>query len=576
MRACAVGSAAGQYEDAINKYCKAAEYLLTALKYEKNPVTLKTIREKCAEYTSRAETLKKGMDTKGKPAKAGGSGDADDKDDDDDDEAEPEPLTEEQLAKAEAEMEEEMAKLIGMDSVKRDMRKLCKQLSLDIKRRQEGRSTMDSIRHMMFTGNPGTGKTTVSRLVAKLYYQLGVSSNESVVEVQKGDLVAGYVNQTAIKTSNKIKLAKGGILFVDEAYQLTQALQRGQSDFSGEAIDEMMKVMNNSGRKATTFIFAGYKKEMDDFITYNDGLESRIKYRFHFEDYTVPELVVIVNIRMNSSGYKMTEDAKANIVNIIEKCTTPDMRSKYNGRLVENLLQWSSDEMNTRLPLDATGDELITLHTSDFANAARRFATARPPTKVDVTLLGGKEVETQLAAWNLQQYSELFVRAGYRQLFDLLALTSEKDIRALGMTKDGDVRRAMTLVHRLGQQHKEMSQQMDALYIDPETADMSAWLEKRDLGEYATIFERNKVDFAILGDLTYDDIKEMGIVEVGPRRKVFRAITQWREERDVKKAEVIRAKMAVLDQQSPSPPPADAVAQRLQHLRNSMGQLPLS
>ena len=102
--------AAGQYEDAINKYCKAAEYLLTALKYEKNPVTLKTIREKCAEYTSRAETLKKGMDTKGKPAKAGGSGDADDKDDDDDDEAEPEPLTEEQLAKAEAEMEEEMAK----------------------------------------------------------------------------------------------------------------------------------------------------------------------------------------------------------------------------------------------------------------------------------------------------------------------------------------------------------------------------------------------------------------------------------------------------------------------------------
>jgi SpoVK/Ycf46/Vps4 family AAA+-type ATPase len=210
----------------VNKYCKAAEYLLTALKYEKNPVTLKTIREKCTEYTSRAETLKKGLDNPNKPGKAAkaGGGDADEKDDDDDDEPEPEPLTEEQLVKAEAEMEEELSKcarargcephgggvrragrahrrrtralslvgrLVGMESVKRDMRKLCKQLSLDIKRRQEGRSTLDSIRHMMFTGNPGVGKTTVSRLVAKLYHQLGVSSQDTVVEVQKGDLVAG-------------------------------------------------------------------------------------------------------------------------------------------------------------------------------------------------------------------------------------------------------------------------------------------------------------------------------------------------------------------------------------------------
>ena len=257
---------AGQYEDAINKYCKAAEYLLTALKYEKNPVTLKTIREKCVEYTSRAETLKKGMDNpKGKSAKGGGGGDAEQKEDTDDEEEAP-PLTEEQLATAEAEMEEELAKLIGMESVKRDMRKLCKQLSLDIKRRQEGHAVLDSIRHMMFTGNPGTGKTTVSRLVAKLYRQLGVSSKDKVVEVQKGDLVAGYVNQTAAKTAKFIHEARGGILFVDEAYQLTQALQRGQSDFSGESIDEMMKVMNDSGRKSTTFVFAGYKKEMDEFV----------------------------------------------------------------------------------------------------------------------------------------------------------------------------------------------------------------------------------------------------------------------------------------------------------------------
>jgi len=340
----------------------------------------------------------------------------------------------------------------------------------------------------------------------------------------------------------------------------------------------MMKVMNDSGRKATTFVFAGYKKEMDEFVLYNAGLESRIKYRFHFDDYKVPELVTITNIKMSSKGYKMTADASKNLGNIIDKGTTPELRSKYNGRLIDNLLQWSSDEMNTRLPLDASGDQLITLHTNDFSNAIKRFATARPPTKADPTLIAGKEVETQLAAWDLQQYSDLFVRAGYRQLFDLLALKTEKDIRALGVTKDGDVRRAMTLVHRLEQQHREMSLKMDALYIDPDTVDIRTWLEKRELSDFARTFEKHKIDFEVLGDLTYEDIKEMGILEIGPRRKVFRAISQWREERDLKKAEVIRAKMATMEQQHvpPPPPPTDNVAQRLQQLRHSMGQLPIT
>ena len=100
----------------------------------------------------------------------------------------------------------------------------------------------------------------------------------------------------------------------------------------------------------------------------------------------------------------------------------------------------------------------------------------------------------QLVSWGLSQYSELFVRAGYRQLFDLLSLHNEKDVRALGITKDADVRRAMTLVHRLGQQHREMSLKMDALYIDPDTADIRTWLEKRGLAEFAKAFEKHKVD----------------------------------------------------------------------------------
>jgi len=543
---------AGRHAEAVNKYIKAAEYLFTATKYEKNPVTLKTIREKCLEYTARAEHLKESMNggpQGGKKAAAAGGGKGDEDDTVDEDEPEPEPLTEEQLQKAEQEMEEELAKLVGMESVKESMRKLCKQLSLDIRRRQEGRGVLDSIRHMVFTGNPGVGKTTISRLVARLYHQLGVSSKDHVVEVQKGDLVAGYVNQTAMKTAKKIKEARGAILFVDEAYQLTQALQRGQSDFSGEAIDEMMKVMNDTGRKACTFIFAGYKKEMDEFIQYNAGLESRIKYRFHFDDYSVAELVTIMNIKIKSKGYKLTPDASAHLGSIIDKGTTKELRAKYNGRLTDNLLQWASDEMNTRLPLKATGDQLVTLERADIEKAVKRFVTAKPPMKKDPALLGGEQVEKQLEEWNLSEYSPLFVRAGYRRWIDLLHL-EEKDVRALGVTKDADVRRAMALVNQLKQSHRQMSNEMDALFIDADMQDIRTWLEKRELGEHTKVFEKHRVDFEVLGDISYDDLKEMGIHEVGTRRKVMRAITFWRDDREYKKAEAIRARMIAQEQKN--------------------------
>ena len=367
--------------------------------------------------------------------------------------------------------------------------------------------TLDSIRHMVFTGNPGVGKTTVSRLVAKLYHALGVSSKDHVVEVQKGDLVAGYVNQTASKTAKKIKEAKGGILFVDEAYQLTQALQRGQSDFSGEAIDEMMKVMNDTGRKATTFVFAGYKKEMDEFITYNAGLESRIKYRFHFEDYLVPELEKIIHKKIEHKGFKLTKDAGKGLGSIIESSTTKELRAKYNGRLTDNLLQWASDEMNTRLPLNAKGEQLITLEKADLLSAIKRFTTHTPPTKDDPALSGGGEVRSLLIQWNLNEFTNLFIRGGYQQVADMIYLT-EKDVRALGLTKDGDVLRAMALVSFLQKAHRKMSLEHDALFLDPEALDVPEWLKKRALDAYTRLFERHKVTLEVLADLTYDDLNE--------------------------------------------------------------------
>lgn len=567
---------AQRYEEAIKGYIKAAEYLLTATKYEKNPVTLKTIRDKCIEYTERAEFLKKSLDSGGKDGKDGKDGKAGDPaEESDEDEGETTMLTNEELNAAEAEMEAELKRLVGMESVKTNMRKLCKQLSLDIRRRQEGHAVLDSIRHMIFTGNPGVGKTTISRLVAKLYKQLGVSSQDHVVEVQKGDLVAGYVNQTAAKTAKKIAEAKGGILFVDEAYQLTQALMRGQSDFSGESIDEMMKCMLNTGRKSVTFIFAGYKKEMDEFITYNAGLESRIKYRFHFDDYSVEDLVQIVNIKLGLKGYKLTPDAASDIGAVIEAGTDQALRSKYNGRLTDNLLQWASDEMNQRLPLDATGDQLITLSKQDLENAIVRFVSARPPVKKDPTLWGGERVEQQLKLWNLEQYSVVFVRAGYRSLTDLLELDEVK-IRQLGVEMDADVRRVLQMVARLQQEHRNQSSKMDALYMDADMASIRVWLEKRGLGEWAPTFEQHQISFEILGDLSLELLKEMGLVNIGPRLAVFRAIEQWRDERDQKKEDAIRARLEAVQMQELSAahaaPAALEMEQRIAMLKSQAGQ----
>ena len=175
-----------------------------------------------------------------------------------------------------------------------------------------------------------------------------------------------------------------------------------------------------------------------------------------------------------------------------------------------------------------------------------KFITAKPPVKKDPMLIGGKKVEEQLRSWSLQHYCDHFVRAGYRDISDLLEL-QERDVRALGVSQDADVRRMMQLVQGLRVNRSALEHEMDALYIDPDMVDVRTWLETRKLGEFLKTFEQHKIDFEVLGDITYDDLKEMGIVEVGPRRKVFRAITMWRDERDQKKAIAIRARMDTME-----------------------------
>jgi hypothetical protein len=180
-------------------------------------------------------------------------------------------------------------------------------------------------------------------------------------------------------------------------------------------------------------------------------------------------------------------------------------------------------------------------------------------------------VEERLKEFELLQYSEFFARGGYRQLYDLLALKSEKDVRALGVTKDADVRRALTMVDSVEQYYQKVAHDMDSKYMD-EDPDVRAWLQKRGLDDFIEHFEKHRIDFEVLGDLTFDDMKEIGIVEVGPRRKIFRAISVWREERERKKAEAIRTKMEMdsrMDMSAGGPSEAD-IAQRLSHMKGSM------
>eukprot|EP00303_Exanthemachrysis_gayraliae_P012002 CAMPEP_0206022612 /NCGR_PEP_ID=MMETSP1464-20131121/35006_1 /ASSEMBLY_ACC=CAM_ASM_001124 /TAXON_ID=119497 /ORGANISM="Exanthemachrysis gayraliae, Strain RCC1523" /LENGTH=629 /DNA_ID=CAMNT_0053396581 /DNA_START=29 /DNA_END=1919 /DNA_ORIENTATION=- len=573
----------GRFEEAIAKYVQALDSFQVALKYEKAPSVSETIRAKCVEYMDRAEYLKKQLAGGGAPRVArggstgkGASGAADADEEDEGEGEELPPLTEDELVAAEQEMEEDLAKLVGMESVKQQMRKLCKQLALDIVRRNEGQTVLAPIRHCLFTGNPGTGKTSIARLVARLYKRLGVSRKDHVIEVQKGDLVAGYVNQTATKTAKKIKEARGGVLFVDEAYQLTQMLQRGQSDFSGEAIDEMMKVMNESGPNAVTFIFAGYVKEMGQFMAYNAGLESRIKYKFHFDDYSVDELLQILNIKLRSAGWKLSDEAGSSARELIAKETSAKLRARYNGRLVDNLFQWASDELNARVTVGARGDELVTLELADLERAVARFATSRP-----TEMRAGEaisDVSRELRTWGLGDYCDAAHDAGYMTRHDLQHMdeAAMKGLRMLARPADARRARAMAATVRAEALAAEMAR--DRAYTPAESRDVAEWLRGIGCAELAPLFARHGVDFGVLADLTYEDLKEMGVPSVGTRRRVAAAVELFKAEREASKATLLVSVAEPAAMHAPGngplgPPESSSMEHRLHQIKEAMGDV---
>lgn len=232
-----------------------------------------------------------------------------------------------------AELLAELDRLTGLAPVKAEVRLVADLLQVQGMRRQRGLPVPQTSHHLVFTGNPGTGKTTVARLVAQIYRSLGVVSRGHLVETDRSGLVAGYVGQTAQRVTEVVTSALGGVLLIDEAYALVRG---GGSDFGREAIDTLVKLIEDH-RDDLVVIAAGYPEEMVEFIEANPGLRSRFPRTIHFPDYTTEELTAIFVSLCQRDAYRPTDEA----VRAVGAFFDAQVRDKGfgNGRLARNLFE---------------------------------------------------------------------------------------------------------------------------------------------------------------------------------------------------------------------------------------------
>ena len=219
---------------------------------------------------------------------------------------------------------EELDRLTGLDTVKEEVKELVNLVKANVNRAKKGLKQEEKNLHLVFVGNPGTGKTTVARIVGKIYRALGVLSKGHTVEVARSDLVAEYIGQTGPKTREAIDKAMDGVLFIDEAYAL--APEDPGKDFGQEAISELLKQMEDH-RDNLAVIVAGYVQEMDRFIQSNTGLRSRFKRQIHFEDYSPSQLYEILLHRLENKDYFLDEPAKELVADISKSYMMSGMRS---------------------------------------------------------------------------------------------------------------------------------------------------------------------------------------------------------------------------------------------------------
>ena len=232
-------------------------------------------------------------------------------------------------------LQAELESYVGLESVKKEVKNLINLATVHKMRKENGLPVTELSLHMVFSGNPGTGKTTIARLMARIYHSLGILSKGQLVEVDRSGLVAGYVGQTAIKTSKAVEKALGGVLFIDEAYALNSG---SGNDFGQEAIDTLLKAMEDH-RNDLVVIAAGYDGLMDVFIHSNPGLESRFNRFLHFEDYSPEELLEIFRMQCRKGCYELEEDAAGALEELLRKESAADPVSFGNARGVRNIFE---------------------------------------------------------------------------------------------------------------------------------------------------------------------------------------------------------------------------------------------
>ncbi|MGD6965154.1 stage V sporulation protein K [Rossellomorea vietnamensis] len=263
------------------------------------------------------------------------------------------------------EIEAELASLVGMDDMKKMVKEIYAWIYVNKKREEAGLKAGKQALHMMFKGNPGTGKTTVARLIGKLFLKMNVLSKGHLIEAERADLVGEYIGHTAQKTRDLVKKAMGGILFVDEAYSLGRG---GEKDFGKEAIDTLVKHMEDKQHEFI-LILAGYSREMDQFLTLNPGLHSRFPLVFQFQDYSVDQLMEIGRRMLTDKEYELSIDAERKIrEHLLQVKTAISPAAFSNGRYVRNVIEKSIRSQAMRLLLQNTYDrhELMTIRSNDL------------------------------------------------------------------------------------------------------------------------------------------------------------------------------------------------------------------